>query len=153
MGLAKKETPPVRYVLTFNADLCRWCRACELACSLHHEGVFRPATSRVRMLLDPFEAEMKAAMCRQCRKPFCLLACPENAMTVDERTGAPVILPDLCTGCGECADACPFNREGMVLRFDDAAGVYAKCDLCGGTPECVEACPTGALNYVQARAR
>jgi Fe-S-cluster-containing hydrogenase component 2 len=103
------------------------------------------------MLLDPFQAEMKAVMCRQCRKPFCLLACPENAIVVDQETGALIIQEELCTGCGECAEACPFNKGGMVLRLDEATGVYVKCDLCGGSPQCVEVCPTGALKYVQVR--
>lgn len=142
------KVPPAKHKLEFNPDLCRWCRACELSCSLHHEGMFRPAASRIRMLLDPFEAEMKAAMCRQCRTPRCLLACPEDAIVVDERTGARIILSDQCTGCGACADACPFNEEGTILRLDEDAGVYVKCDFCGGAPTCVEVCPTDALTYI-----
>ena len=142
------KIPPAKYRLAFDPDLCRWCRACELACSLHHEGLFRPSASRVQMLLDPFEAEMKAVTCRQCRKPRCLLACPEDAIVVDERTGARVVFLDRCTGCGACADACPFDSEGMIVRRDEDAGVYVKCDLCGGAPKCVEVCPTDALTYI-----
>ena len=92
------------------------------------------------MLLDPFKADMKAAMCRQCRRPRCLLACPEDAIVVDEHTGARIILSDRCTGCGTCADACPFDEEGTILRLDESAGVYVKCDLCGGTPTCIRFC-------------
>jgi Fe-S-cluster-containing hydrogenase component 2 len=101
------------------------------------------------MLLDPFEAEMKAEMCRQCRKPFCMLACPKGAIVRDDRTGAYVVMSELCDGCGACAEACPFNRDGMVLRLDKSRGVFIKCDLCGGAPECVAVCPTGALKYMQ----
>jgi len=150
MNASEKEIAPAKYKLEFNPDLCRWCRACELICSLHHEGEFRPAASRIRMLLDPFEAEMKAAMCHQCRRPRCLLACPEDAIVVDEQAGARIILSDRCTGCGACADACPFDEEGTILRLDEDAGVYVKCDLCGGTPRCTEICPTDALTYVEA---
>jgi len=153
MNASEKEIVPAKHKLEFNPDLCRWCRACELVCSLHHEGEFRPAASRIRMLLDPFEAEMKASMCRQCRRPRCLLACPEDAIIVDERTGARVILADRCTGCGTCADACPFDEEGTILRLDETADVYVKCDLCGGAPKCAEICPTDALTHVETDGR
>ena len=53
-----------------------------------------------------------------------------------------------CTGCGACADACPFNTEGMIVRLDEKAGVCVKCDLCGGAPKCAEVCPTDALTYI-----
>lgn len=153
MELSNRKIPPAKYRLAFDADLCRWCRACELACSLYHEGLFRPSASRIRMLLHPFEAEMKAVLCRQCGRPRCLLACTEDAIVADERTGARVLLTDRCTRCGACAQACPFNAEGMIIRWDEEAGVYVKCDLCGGAPKCVEVCPTDALTCVEVEGR
>ena len=153
MEQSNRKMPPAQYRLEFNPDRCRWCRACELICSFHHEGEFRPAASRIRMLLDPFKAEMKASVCRQCRRPRCLLACPEDAIVVDERTGARIILSDRCTGCGTCADACPFDKEGTILRLDETAGVYVKCDLCGGAPKCAEICPTDALTCAEIEGR
>ena len=153
MQLQQTEVPPARYVLTFNADMCRWCKACELVCSIHHEGVFRPTASRIRMLLDHFEAEMTVAMCRQCRNPRCLHACPENAIVVDETTGARVIVPELCTACGLCVAACPYDTREMILRHDEEAGTYVKCDLCGGEPRCVDVCPTNALRMIEIKKR
>ena len=50
---------------------------------------------------------------------------------------------ELCTGCGDCARACP---EGLIMR--DGAGFpladlnAAACTFCGA---CAEACETGAL--------
>jgi len=153
MELQAKEAVAAKYILTFNAGICRWCKACELVCSIQHEGVFRPSASRIRMLLDHFEAEMTVAMCRQCRNPRCLLACPEDAIVVDEKTGARVIVPELCNGCGLCQDACPFDTREMILRHDAETGTYVKCDMCGGEPRCVEVCPTDALKMVAIEGR
>ena len=153
MELQTREVVPAKYILTFDADVCRWCKACELACSIHHEGVFRPFASRIRMLLDHFEAEMNVAMCRQCRNPRCLLACPENAIVVDEKTGARVIVQELCNACGLCVEACPFDGKEMILRRDEETGTYVKCDMCGGEPVCVDVCPTDALKIIAIKGR
>lgn len=73
-------------------------------------------------------------------------ACPvEGAMVVDEKTGARLIEESRCTGCGECAEACPYNKEGTIIVANTKRGVYVKCDLCGGDPQCASFCPTGAL--------
>ena len=63
---------------------------------------------------------------------------------------ARVTYPEDCTGCGACAKACPFNKEGTVIRLNGESGIYVKCDLCGGDPKCVPFCPTKALEYVPA---
>jgi len=70
-------------------------------------------------------------------------------MRVDDKTGSVVIDENRCSGCGECAEACPFNAERTVIRLNSTTGKYVKCDLCGGNPQCVEICPTGALRYVE----
>ena len=153
MTSATGTTAGARFVLTFDSKSCRWCSACELACSLHHEGQCRPSAARLRLRIDQFKGKSSAVLCHQCRKPFCLLACLEEAIVIDQRTGAPVILAERCNGCGACAEACPFNKEGLVVRLDEEMGTYVKCDLCGGVPECVEVCPTSALKCVSAKGR
>jgi len=92
-------------------------------------------------------------MCLQCDWPSCYFACPVEAIIIDEKTGARVILQDSCTGCAICAKACAANTRGEIIRFNPASGKYFKCDLCLGRvegPACVEACPWGALRYVSA---
>ncbi len=46
---------------------------------------------------------------------------------------------DLCTGCGECIDACPFEALELI---DDIAVVNEACTLCGA---CEEVCPVEAI--------
>lgn len=50
-----------------------------------------------------------------------------------------IIDKELCTGCGQCVDACPF--EALELA-GDVAQVNDSCTLCGA---CAETCPEQAI--------
>ena len=52
---------------------------------------------------------------------------------------ALLINKELCTGCGSCADACPFEAIEVI---DDIAVVGDGCTLCGS---CVDVCPEDAI--------
>jgi electron transfer flavoprotein alpha subunit len=54
---------------------------------------------------------------------------------------AVIIDIDKCTGCGTCAEACPF---GAIEVASEKAVVGEKCTLCGS---CAEACPFDALTF------
>ncbi|HSW28391.1 MAG TPA: 4Fe-4S dicluster domain-containing protein [Longimicrobiales bacterium] len=59
--------------------------------------------------------------------------------------GKIVVDPDLCFGCGGCANACP---AGVILIQDTAQFTrrlefqWARCTYCG---RCAEVCPEGAI--------
>ncbi len=50
-----------------------------------------------------------------------------------------IIDDELCTGCGNCVDSCPF---GAIELENDKVKVLPNCNLCGA---CVEACPVEAI--------
>jgi Fe-S-cluster-containing hydrogenase component 2 len=52
-----------------------------------------------------------------------------------------MISKKLCTGCGKCAEACPF---GLVIENENAPA--SKCIACG---ICVKACPMEVLEIVE----
>uniref|UniRef100_I2Q6P9 Dissimilatory sulfite reductase (Desulfoviridin), alpha/beta subunit n=1 Tax=Desulfovibrio sp. U5L TaxID=596152 RepID=I2Q6P9_9BACT len=52
----------------------------------------------------------------------------------------PVVVPEACTGCGACADACP---DGAVTFADGVAAIDR--DRCLGCGKCRDACPAGAI--------
>jgi len=133
--------------IRFHGERCIWCRSCELICSLYRERECNPMLSRIRILLDIFEAEAQVSVCRQCDDPACLKACPVGAIRVDDRTGAYILSEDACTACGLCAEACPYNSERKILFYNPAKNAYAKCDLCLGQVQCVQICPSKALEY------
>ena len=142
---------------------CQGCASCMMACSLVNEGVVNMSLSRIQVTQNPFSNwpyDLSIEQCRQCVKPVCAEACPEDAMAVDVRSGnvRRVTRADRCTGCGQCVDACPYMPGRAILGPDEIA---RKCDLCAAAPyhwepglkqlegrqACVTVCPVGAVQY------
>ncbi len=93
--------------------------------------------------------------CQHCENPSCMVDCPTGAIGKDP-SGEVFIRDELCTGCGACARACPWQNIQMAPRPSGTArpkGVPAddlavKCDLCRSYargPACVQVCPTAAI--------
>lgn len=131
--------------IRINYDQCRECSCCALACSFAKTGKFCLFKSNIRILKSSRGSDVPLpAVCLQCIDPLCMKACPTEAIYRDEQTGRVLISEELCTGCGICADDCPFS--GIWLDNDDS--VAHKCDLCDGDPVCVKVCGYNALEYV-----
>ena len=162
----KWQLDPVKLELRFDPKLCASCKYCEIACAQFHEGDANPVTHRNRHVTRPILEFMGVSalsanapgypqalvpvsfaslsdndFCRQCQSPECMDACPENAIYIDEKTGARVVDTNMCTGAGDCVDACQFN----MIKINPGTGLAFKCDLCGGDPQCAKWCPTGAI--------
>jgi len=90
--------------------------------------------------------DYKPIHCHHCAKAPCKEACPEEAITRDER-GIVLIDNERCIGCKECMEACPFG----AMQFDDDQEVAMKCDLCherlenNEAPACSRTCPTRCI--------
>ena len=90
--------------------------------------------------------DYKPIYCHHCAKAPCKGACPEEAISRDERR---IVLIDneRCIGCKECMEACPFG----AMQFDDDQEVAMKCDLCherlenNEAPACSKTCPTRCI--------
>ena len=118
-------------------DKCYDCRNCELVCSQTHFGKYWPRFTRIKA--PSSIPELKGpVVCRQCKNPKCVEACPTGALTKGEWV---MFDRELCTSCGLCVEACPFDAIWLV---DDE---LLKCDLCGGDPNCVKICPGRALEF------
>ena len=125
---------------------CTGCHQCEMACSYHHEGVFNPSKSRIKVFAFQDEGRNVPYTCTQCDDAWCMRACPVDAISVNKKTAAKEVSEELCVGCKVCTIACPFG----TINYNHTTGKVVKCDLCGDDPQCVEVCPTTALSYIDA---
>lgn len=148
-----------RYGLTGDESRCVGCRTCVIACKAENrlEGaswmsvVTRgSATGQGPAGVYPgLSLSWRPDTCRHCPEPPCREACASGA--IGKRPDGIVLIERTeCTGCGLCADACPYG----MIRFD-AEGKAGKCTLCshrideGLEPFCVKECICGALRLEQ----
>ena len=134
-------SPMVR-VITKNS-LCSGCLSCMSTCSLCNEGYSSPSSSRIQVELDILGGDNVITICRQCKDPDCVKACPTGSIYHDSELQIWRVNYETCIGCRECVSACRFS----AMLFDPNGDKVIKCELCGasGEPACVSACPTGAL--------
>ena len=63
--------------------------------------------------------------------------------------GLVLIDEELCIGCKECLEACPFG----AMQYNDDQETAVKCDLCfdrlknDQTPACYSVCPTRCISW------
>jgi carbon-monoxide dehydrogenase iron sulfur subunit len=134
---------------------CTGCHMCELACSIQHEGVYRPSVARLFSDCDVTTAEIKGRTCLQTGCAKCQEACPEDAIVTkeitvkvdgafagkekigDEVKGVVLVVDESkCTNCGDCYDVCPYD---VINEHPDRQKAF-KCDLCDGDPQCIAFC-------------
>lgn len=53
---------------------------------------------------------------------------------------AAYVVPELCLGCGACAQVCPRGAVAVLLKR-----ARVDRDLCDDCEECVFICPNGAI--------
>lgn len=135
----KPAAKPVMKYLFAERLNCTGCRACEYACSLHHEGVVRPSMSRIHVLRYKGVVDVPV-ICWHCDDAPCIKACPTTpkAIEKDPKTNGIKLIANLCIGakCNKCIEACP----SQFIRRSPDNGMPLMCDMCGGDPECVKAC-------------
>jgi len=93
-----------------------------------------------------------ATPCYHCADPYCIPACPHDAITKRTEDGIVIVDCDKCVGkdeCGVCIDSCPYEAPQFG---DEENAKMQKCNFCldrweeGKLPICVAACPTRALD-------
>ena len=70
------------------------------------------------------------------------MGCAPAAGKAEQHSTRPIFNPDLCLGCGQCADICPSSAvtvETKISRID-----FNACRGCG---ECLRVCPAHAIDF------
>ena len=89
----------------------------------------------------------------------CVAVCPFGAITMNPRTGLPVVDEQLCTACGNCVAACPKNIIELRNKGPKSRRLYVSCvsqdkggvarkacsAACIGCMKCVKVCPFEAV--------
>jgi CRP-like cAMP-binding protein len=149
-----------RSLLVIDLSTCVRCGHCAWACEDMY-GVSRLVRRGDKVVARVREAEAPQSLllpssCQHCENPSCMVDCPTGAIGRDPE-GEVFIREALCTGCGACAKACPWDNIQMAPRPEGAprpagsaseyADVAVKCDECRDyeSPACVSACPTSSI--------
>jgi len=131
-----------KITLVIDKNNCMGCHACEIACKQEHELGVGPRLIRVIEQTPDFIP----IYCHHCVDAACKDACPVEAIARNQQ-GIILIDSNLCTGCGECIEACPFT----AMQFDYIRKIAVKCDLCVERieekllPACIAVCPTQCI--------
>jgi Fe-S-cluster-containing dehydrogenase component len=142
------------YALTIDHALCWGCKTCEVACKQENrsaDGIQLISVSEdgPRIVNGQLHFEYTVNLCRHCDDPPCVAACPDEAIV--KRADSLVVTDyTICTGCGICLDACPYD----AITYDENAYVARKCNLChhrvdqGLLPACADnVCPAHCIHF------
>lgn len=95
----------------------------------------------------------------------CVEVCLFGALSIDSKTGLPVVDDQKCTACGACVKACPRNLFELRKKWKGNKKIYVACSneekggvarkncsvACIGCSKCVKVCPFEAItlkNYL-----
>lgn len=163
-------------------DKCTGCDTCSIACKSENNtrplrspmpfkkgrGVlpdhvsYRWVVKRESGVYPNPALDFVTSACNHCQSPACLTSCPvsdaenpadeNNAIFKRADDGIVLINQNVCIGCRNCIQACPYGAP----QFSSATEKVEKCTFClhrqqaGLPPACVSTCVGNALHLVDA---
>jgi formate dehydrogenase iron-sulfur subunit len=90
--------------------------------------------------------------CNHCTNAACVEVCPTGALSYNKQ-GFVQYDREKCSGCGYCAEFCPFGIPRMETAPGIDGAIMNKCTFCqdrvanGEPTACAAACTTGAITF------
>ncbi len=151
-------------VFLVDVDRCVGCHSCQIVCKDEHcdndwmpYAKPQPDTGQFWLKVNDYERgqvpKVKVTyvpvMCQHCEDAPCQKACEHDAY--QRRVDGLLLLdPAKCTGCGKCAEACPYD----AVFKNEELGICQKCTGCAHlldegweTPRCVDSCAHDAIRF------
>jgi Fe-S-cluster-containing dehydrogenase component len=124
----KKPVPERKWVMIIDQQKCIGCCACNISCNTENNlppgVVYRPVLRQEVGKYPNVGRIFTPKPCMHCDNPPCVPVCPVKA-TWKREDGTVVIDYDICIGCRNCLEACPYSAR--TADFGDFYGM--------GTPE------------------
>ena len=147
-----------RYGLVIDLDRCAGCLTCTVACQMEH-GLDHVSGIRVETVGGAGRDTPKGSYpglsmyylptpCMHCGEAPCIPSCPTEAI-YQRRDGIVLINEELCNGCEQCLEVCPY---GVLVYVPEKDSVW-KCTLCyhrvdqGLEPFCALCCEMEAIFF------
>ena len=116
-----------------DVERCVGCQACMFACA-RRLGEGGLATSCIGIhSAGGIRKGFVVVVCRACADPPCARVCPTDALHVREGGGVR-LKAELCIGCHNCAEVCPFQAVFWNVEED-------KPQICVYCAYCAPYCP------------
>lgn len=141
---------------------CWWCYA---ACKSHNKLTETlkpdpeeppPLSAEVWTTLKPVKIDSewhsRKHACNHCTNAACVEVCPTGALSYN-LMGFVQYEKEKCSGCGYCAEFCPFGVPQLHGNQLTGISIMDKCTFCidrvsnGEQPACAAACTTGAITF------
>ena len=156
--------------MLYDSEKCTGCRACQNACkrvnelpaeSLGYDNIYdNPVglSARTWTLLKYGETPSTKDLllckyqCMHCTQAACVKVCPTGALS-HHPLGFVNYDQSKCSGCGYCAEFCPFHVPHLEGNTVTGKQVMQKCTFCasqvthGKSTACADACPANALIF------
>jgi len=164
-ALAKDESTQASLAMLVDVTRCVNCWWCYAACKEYNQlgetsqpdlNEPPPLSASVWTTLKPVKQGdawvSRKQACNHCTQAACVEVCPSGALSYN---GLGFVQYDQtkCTGCGYCAEFCPFGIPQMEQGTVNGVAIMNKCTFCqdrvaqGLPTACSAACTTGAILF------